>query len=439
MLYLITYCLLKGYTLILRITTPVSFYIPSFVFQFIRYYIDQNINRETTLTILAITVIFFLCYLIWERIQLNRRIYSIPLRVCITGTRGKSSVAALLFSVLRESGRKVVAKTTGSEARLLLPDGRVVDVPRRSRPSIIEQKIAIKTAVNAGADCIVVEVMSIHPENHIVESQQILKPNVVVVTNVRRDHIDAMGRTEEEVAGVLALGIPQKTVVFIPEEENRPIFQTVAERMGAEIMVVREGFSRSLSEQAPMLDLKLFSENLDLVGALAKYLNIDDKTVMAGIRKATGDIGSLRIWRHRCDESGKAVFFVNGFAANDPDSTWRVLQEVKRVLPDTTGKSVGLLSLRADRGDRTLQWLDVLRDRSSGLFNTLYVTGVHANVFRKKLKEAKVLKNKSPERMTKTVMADADDGAVIFGFGNMMGAGRRLVAYWSEIGDAYGI
>ena len=391
------------------------------------------------MTVLGITVLFFLGYLIWERIQLNRSIHSIPLRVCITGTRGKSSVAALIYSVLRESGRKVVAKTTGSEARLLLPDGSVVDVRRRSRPSIIEQKKAIKTAVNVGADCFVAEVMSIHPENHIVESQHILKPHIVVVTNVRRDHIDAMGMTEEEVAGILSLGITPKAVVFIPEEENRPIFQAAAERMGAEIMVVRDGLSRSFAKQASMFDLKLFSENLDLVVALAKHLNIDDNTVMEGIEKSMGDIGSLRIWRHRCDESGKAVFFVNAFAANDPDSTWRVLQEVKRVLPDISGRSIGVLSLRSDRGDRTLQWLVALRDRFSGLFNTLYVTGAHANVFRKKVKGVKVLKNKSPERMTKTVMADTDDGTVILGFGNMMGAGRRLVAYWSEIGDAYGI
>jgi len=438
-LYLITYCLLKSYTFILQISSPVSFCIPSFVFQFIRYYIDQNKKREATLTILAITVLFFLGYLIWERIQLNRRVQKIPLRICVTGTRGKSSVAALIYSVLRESGRKVVAKTTGSEARLLLPDGSIVDVPRRSRPSIIEQKNVIKTAVNAGADCIVVEVMSIHPENHIVESQQILKPHIVVVTNVRRDHSDAMGRTEEEVAGVLSLGITQKAVVFIPEEENRPIFQEAAERMGAEMMVVRDGLSRSFTKQASMLDLRLFSENLDLVVALAEHLNIDDKTVMAGLEKTAGDVGSLRIWRHRCDESGKAVFFVNGFAANDPDSTRRVLEEVKRVLPDTWGRSVGVLSLRSDRGDRTMQWLDVLTGRFSGLFDTLYVTGAHANVFRNKVKGAKVLKNKSPERMTKTVMADADDGTVIFGFGNMMGEGRRLVTHWSEIGDAYGI
>jgi poly-gamma-glutamate synthase PgsB/CapB len=418
---------------------PVSFCIPSFVFQCFRYYIDQNKKGETTLTILSITVLFFVGYLIWERIQLNRRVQKIQLRICVTGTRGKSSVARLIYSVLRESGRKVVAKTTGSEAQLLLPDGSIADVHRRSRPSIIEQKNVIKTAVNASADCIVAEVMSIHPENHIVESQHILKPHIVIVTNVRSDHTDAMGKTEEEVAGVLALGIPEKAVLFILEKDNRPIFQAVAERMGAEMMVVRNGLSRSLSEQAPMLDLKLFSENLDLVVALVKHLNIDDKTVMECITKATGDIGSLKIWRHRYDESGKAVFFVNGFAANDPDSTWRVLEEVKRVLPDTSGRSVGLLSLRADRGDRTLQWLDALRGRFSGLFNTLYVTGGHANVFRKKVKGAKVLKNKSPARMTKTVMADADDGTVIFGFGNMMGAGRRLVTYWSEIGDAYGI
>ena len=389
--------------------------------------------------VLAITVIFFLCYLIWERVQLTRRIDSIPLRICVTGTRGKSSVASMLFSILRESGRIVVAKTTGSDARILLPDGRIIDVPRRSRPSIIEQKKVIKTAVNVGADCIVAEVMSIHPENHVVESQQILKPHIVVVTNVRRDHIDAMGKTEEEIASVLSLDIPERARVFIPEKEDRATFQTAADRVGAEMMTVREGLSRPLLKQVPTFDLKLFSENLDLVVALAKHLNIDDETVVTGIRKATGDTGSLRIWRCRCEETSKTVFFVNGFAANDPDSTSRVLESARRVLPDTSSKPVGLLNLRSDRGDRTLQWLDALRNGFSGLFDALYVTGAHANIFRKKVERTRILKHTSPEGMTKTVIADVDDGAVIFGFGNMMGAGRRLVAHWNEIGEAYGI
>ncbi|MBC6948955.1 poly-gamma-glutamate synthase PgsB, partial [candidate division KSB1 bacterium] len=62
---------------------------------------------------LIFATIVFLLYLIYERISLNRHRNAIPLRISMTGTRGKSSVVRMLASVLREDGKKVIAKTTG--------------------------------------------------------------------------------------------------------------------------------------------------------------------------------------------------------------------------------------------------------------------------------------------------------------------------------------
>ena len=53
-------------------------------------------------------------YLVLERIRLDRYRSAIPLTIAVTGTRGKTSVTRMLASVLRESGRRVLAKTTGS-------------------------------------------------------------------------------------------------------------------------------------------------------------------------------------------------------------------------------------------------------------------------------------------------------------------------------------
>ena len=80
-------------------------------------------------------ILFFLAlslgYLWVETVRLRRWQEGIPLRVMVTGTRGKTSVARSLASVLREDGRKVLAKTTGSEAALLLPDGTERPLHRR--------------------------------------------------------------------------------------------------------------------------------------------------------------------------------------------------------------------------------------------------------------------------------------------------------------------
>ena len=67
--------------------------------------------------------LFWLGLLALEAFRLRLWRDSIPLRVSISGTRGKTTLVRALASVLRESGRTVLAKTTGTQALMILPDG----------------------------------------------------------------------------------------------------------------------------------------------------------------------------------------------------------------------------------------------------------------------------------------------------------------------------
>lgn len=389
------------------------------------------------MVILLLSVIIFLLYLIYERILLNRRINIIPLRISVTGIRGKSSVVRLLASVLRKDGRKIVAKTTGSQPQFILPDKEEINVPRKGIPSILEQKKLIRIAADIKADGIVAEIMSIHPENHYIESQQILKPNIVVLTNIRKDHIEAMGKTEEEIASVLCLDIPEHAIVFIPEKEKRPLFQTAVQNAGGELIGIQEGISSPIQTLAPVIKRREFSDDIDIVYALGKYLDIDQKVIVDGILKAKRDIGALRIWIYKFDKTQKTVYLVNGFAANDPQSTFQAVSKLKEMLPSASHKLIGLLSLRADRSDRTRQWIQALKSGQFDCLNRLYVTGSHARIVKRKLKWVNILKEKLPEKIVEAIIADVEDQAVIFGFGNIVGIGKCLVEYWNRIGEEY--
>jgi len=348
-------------------------------------------------------------------------------------------VVRLLAAVLREDGKKVLAKTTGSEAKYILPDGSEAEVHRRGIPSIVEHKKLLRNAAKLHADCVVAEIMSIHPENHYVESQQLLRPNIIVITNVRLDHIDAMGRTEDEIASVYCLDIPEKTTVFIPEHEIRSIFLKAVENNSTELIAVKKKdlpVQHLFDSKSNMIE---FSENIELVVSVGNYLGIDKEIITRGIRKAKLDIGGLKIWRYHSKDSSKICYLVNAFAANDPQSTIEIISRVKNSLPFAPENFIGLLNLRSDRGDRTVQWIQALKNGAAQHFNKIFVMGDHTKVVKRKIKSVNDIKERLPDRIMETIFTEIKDQSVIFGFGNIGGNGRTLVEYWNQIGEVYGV
>src|SRR5712691_7943190 len=69
----------------------------------------------------------------------RRHLRAVPVRIHVAGTRGKSTTTRLIAAGLRAGGRRVVAKTTGSQPRLILPDGSEAAWPRRGPASVREQ------------------------------------------------------------------------------------------------------------------------------------------------------------------------------------------------------------------------------------------------------------------------------------------------------------
>jgi poly-gamma-glutamate synthase PgsB/CapB len=375
-------------------------------------------------------LLLFLLYLIAERVALFRSRRRIPLLIAVTGTRGKSAVARLLASILQNSGRRVLAKTTGSQAAILFPDGSQVELQRHGIPSILEQKLLIGKAARSRPDCLIAEVMSIHPENHYVESHRILQPDILIITNVRRDHTDAMGETEDEIASVLSLDICRDAEVYLPEAEARESFRAECRRCRASLHEVPGSASRTILQGEAGPGAFEFEQNIDLACAVAIRLGVDVKTIREGIRRVRYDIGGLRVWRYRPEDSGGTCYLVNAFAANDPQSTMELLSKVTPALSPPPGGVIGILNLREDRPARTLQWVSFLREGALDNFGRLFVAGRDASVARRRLPGALPLRSRSPRDIMRIVCADAPDRAVIFGFGNIKGCGRLLVDHW---------
>lgn len=434
------------------------------------------------MTLLFLALSFWIGYLGAEALRLCRWRESIPLRITVTGTRGKTTVARLLAAVLRESGKTVMARTTGSEARVILPDGTEVPVRRRGMPSILEQIRFLRLAAGGGAQAVVAEIMSVHLENHEIESGRILRPHLVLMTNFRVDHPEAAGWTREEVIRLHLADVASGARVLIPEEEVVPgLSQAVAARGGRLISVPPRELGASPRRAAPFL-----RESMALVEAAVEHLGLDRERVARCLPTVRWDAGAHWTRSYRGSGGGEALT-VNAFAANDPQSTEMILDWTLARLADTDGSRslVGLLSLRADRADRSAQWLEAMERGFFHRFDRLYLLGFHASAFRRGLARrgmdegVGILSGSDPEALMSRILAEtgtravaqggpgtnvetgtraragaeagsrtrteaesrtkAEAGAqpgssdpVVFGFGNFGGMGERLVSHWME-------
>jgi len=385
---------------------------------------------------------FSFLYLLGELFIVKRDRGRLPLRIAVTGTRGKSSLTRLLAACLKEAGFKVLAKTTGSRAVIIFPDGQQEEIRRSGSATILEQKSLLKIGAELKVDSLVCELMSINPESAFIESVRLLKPHILVITNVRPDHLAQMGSNREEIASNLAASIPENSTVFVPKAEFFSVFKRRAEKMKAKIVQVT---TEAWAERIPS-DLKLsyleFRENFGLALAVADHLGLKEKTAWAGMAKVQPDLGSFKTWKISLGPPVRRLYLANAFAANDPQSTRQVVAKLleKRELADK--RITALLNFRRDRGDRTFQWLKALNRNAFPEIDEFYLAGAHTHAFLRKVKDelksrVKILTGEDPEEITGQITSGQKEEILLIGMVNMGGLGREMVNYWQRVAEPY--
>ncbi|ABV33731.1 poly-gamma-glutamate synthase PgsB [Pseudothermotoga lettingae] len=375
------------------------------------------------MVIVLLCIAVLLTYLSFEAVLAGSRRNSVKLRIAVTGVRGKSSVTRLITGVFQQSGLKVIGKVTGSKPVLLYPDGKEEDIKRKKKPSVIEQvRVLLKKAIMLHVDGFVSETMSIKPEILRCEIQNILKPQFIAITRIEIDHTEDLGKTIQEIRQNIARACnPGATVVTMKENLDKSSVE-ILKRKGCNVIEIDS--HKFLIKPDSYVE---FDENLALAHKICEIVGIDESSIFNAFRNISGDIGVLRFWKLTND-----VIVVNGFAANDPDSTIRVFNRAKEILNElgSFDQFVGILNLRADRVDRTVQWLNCLKEWFP--FEKLYVVGSDSALFVKRLKNPKCVAT-TVEKLI-DVVSRFDQRTVIFGFGNIAGAGMKLIEKWQENG-----
>jgi poly-gamma-glutamate synthase PgsB/CapB len=384
----------------------------------------------------------FVVYLLVERVFLHKSLQSVPLRICVTGTRGKSSVTRLIAAALRDSGMSVLSRTTGAKPVLLLPDGGEEEIVRRGIPTILEGKKLLRMATKLTVNAVVVELMGFHPETIHVESTQIFKAHILVLTNVRFDHLAQMGHTKDTIASTFAGAIPRGSTVFIHQDQNYSAFQKAAEAMNAKILWVK---GRALTESKDEKDGCLsseFDENIRLSLAVVEFLGKDTRIAFKAMSRMRPDFGSLKVWTDLKNPPLLGWYFVSGFAANEPESTQLILSKLRTQRLLEGKKIIALLNLRGDRGDRTLQWLDAIKGGIFPGIQRFVLVGDHTLAMRRRLKKCADIETyawpgSQPEEVLVRLSIIEKEETVVIGMGNMGGAGERFVDYWEKTGQRY--
>ncbi len=381
--------------------------------------------------IVTLLFILLIVSLVLENWIHARRLKKIPLRITVTGTRGKSSIVRTLASVFRSHGIQVLAKTTGSEATYILPDGKEEAIKRRGKTTILEQKKLIRKAVKLNVQCMITEIMSIHPECHSIETHKIIKPEFTILANIRADHIHLAGKTKEELSHYFNHDIYRGSHVFIHVDEINEYLISGASRRNAKLITVTKDAAQKLNISSSAANRHL-PENLDLVYAASKHFGIDQHTIERGIENTLLDIGRLELFRF--EEGEKKIFFVNTFAANEPESTLKLIHKITGIMRADPLLTSGLLALRSDRGERSRQWLDYLVERKDHCFHPLFLTGAHSRILHRKIAGSKMIRGCDPEYITRSILSVCDTGTLVFGMGNFHGVGKKMVEYWKEEG-----
>jgi len=184
----------------------------------------------------------------------------------VAGTNGKGSVSHMLASVLQEAGYKTGLYTSPhlKDFRerikvngMMIPEKEVTAfvnnnhvLIKRVNPSFFELTVAMafNYFARAGVEAAVIETGM----GGRLDSTNIIKPVISVITNIGHDHMDFLGNTFEEIAYEKAGIIKENVPVVIGEtlKETKKIFSERATETGSEIFFADFNYSCKLGDNS---------------------------------------------------------------------------------------------------------------------------------------------------------------------------------------------
>jgi len=364
----------------------------------------------------------------------QKRIYSIPIRIHINGTRGKSSVTRLVGAGLRAGGIPTITKVTGTFPRLVLEDGTETYIHRKSSANIIEQLSIVKFAAKRKTKALVMECMALQPQYQWITENQMIHSNIGVMTNVRMDHVDVMGHTLPEIAETMGKTIPKNEHLFTSENIIPQILKKIADKRNTTSHFVNT--STITSKEMDGFSYIEHQDNVALALAICEHLDVNRDIALKGMHEAIPDEGALKCYK--VEMFKKKLLFYNAFAANDPNSTLMVWNKIKNEI-GFEGVRVILLNTRHDRMDRAKQLAEMVATKLEDEIDYLILMGQSPEVVANMtigygLPQKKIINLGwvEPAKVFEKLLSITNISSTIVAIGNMGGKGAETAEFFEN-------
>ncbi len=382
--------------------------------------------------IIIIITLVLIFYGFIEYVYHQKRRKSIPIRIHINGSRGKSSVTRLIGAGLRVGNIRTITKVTGTFPRLILPNGSEAIIYRKEKANILEQVKIIKYASKEQAEAIVIECMALNPLYQKISEHKMIQATIGVITNVRLDHLDVMGPDLDGVAKSLSNTIPKNAILFTSEKRYLDFFEKESQIKNS---IVCHAITDSISdEEMNGFQYLEHKENVALALTVCDYLGISKEKALQEMKKTKPDEGALKKFTVKYDS--KQINFYNAFAANDPESTLFIWHSIKKYFQKDEIKIL-MLNTRQDRLDRSKQLITMVSKNIN--YDYIILTGESCNVVGDMGLKLNIPKKKIidvgqilPEMLLHKINSILGKNTTIVGIGNM-GAGGAETAKYFEI------
>ena len=276
----------------------------------------------------------------------------VDVRIAVSGIRGKSSTVRRLHDVFHERGHNTFAKMTGDKP-VTLHNGDEQPIERRgAQITLYENRHLLTKAADRLAAVDPDETGVAIFENHAITeytmrvfNETFFQPQVVVVPNIRTDHLETLGHTRQDIARSFARSIPSGTHVVCGERNDAIHDYLVAELDARDVSISRVDVPEAYRDLP----------GAETVFCINEVLAAVDEPPLADDRLAD-QIAELRpAWRRL--PAGRRAF--NAAKVNDIESTELFRRQLAGV-GDDAERICPFVFLRADRRGRTASFASYL-------------------------------------------------------------------------------